>query len=173
MALKPLRYTVDDTIEFFWGSSAAERGGIASIVTGGSGEALDNSSAVVGYRAQAAGDTGINAGSGFVPMGVLMNDVVSIDQTRQHLNQFKDEVQVNSKVTLLKRGVVNTNMIVGAPTAGHKAYLGDSGTFTATQLCNEAPIVGRFLSSKDHNAYAKVHVDLPNSTIAPPLTSAD
>ncbi len=174
MALKPLRYTIDDTIDFFWGATAADRGGVASIVTVGSGEALDNSNAVVGYPAALASDAaGDSAGSGLVPLGVLMNDVVSIDQTRQHLNQYKDEVQVNSKVTLMKRGVVNTNMILGTPTAGHKAYLGASGYFTATQTRNEAPIVGRFLSTLDHNGYAKIHVDLPNMTTPLPLVVAD
>lgn len=163
MALKPYRYVVDDCIDYFWGASTATRGGVASLVTSGSGEAMDNSSAVVGY---------VTAPSGAVPIGVLMNDVVSIDQTRQHLNQHKDEVQVNSKVTLMKRGVVVTNMIAGTPAAGDRAYLTGTGIISNTQPINEAPIVGRFLSIKDQNGYAKVHIDLPAPTLDPPLTAA-
>lgn len=163
MALKQYRNPVEDCVEYFWGATAATRGGVASLVTAGSGEALDNSSAVVGYA---------TSPSGQVPLGVLMNDVVSIDQTRQHLNQHKDEVQVNSKVTLMKQGTVVTNMIAGTPAAGDRAYLTGTGIITNTQPINEAPIVGRFLSVKDQNGYAKVHILLPSPTLDPPLTAA-
>lgn len=165
MALKPDLQITEYEIGYFWGASTAERGGIASIVTSGSGAAMDDSNAVAGYVAQP---------SGAFPIGVLMNDVVSIDQTRQHLNQYKpDETQVNSKVSLVKRGVVVTDMILDTPSAGDRAYLAESGNLRGTQGINEAPIVGRFLSTKDQNGYARVHIDLPSPALAPPLTAAD
>jgi Arc/MetJ family transcription regulator len=55
---------------------------------------MDNGSALSRMRALP---------SGKVPVGLLLNDMVNIDLTRQHLNQHKDEVQKGGKVTLLKR----------------------------------------------------------------------
>lgn len=164
MALKPYREVTEYAIGSFWGSTAATRGGIASMVTQGSGEAMDDSNAVVGYVAEASGAT---------PLGMLLNDVASIDPTRQHLNQYKDETLVNSKVTLMKRGVAVTNNILGTVNAGDRAYLAESGNIRGTQGINEAPAVGRFLSTVDQYGYAKVHIDLPSTMLAPPLTAAD
>lgn len=165
MALKPDLQITEYEIGFYWGASTADRGGIASMVTSGSGAGMDDSNAVAGYVAEA---------SGAIPLGVLMNDVVSIDQTRMHLNQYKpDEVQVNSKVALAKRAVVVTNMILGTVSAGDRAYLAESGNIRGTQGINEAPIVGRFLTTPDQNGYARVHIDLPSTALAPPLTVAD
>jgi ABC-type phosphate/phosphonate transport system ATPase subunit len=36
--------------------------------------------------------------SGTKPAGLLLNDVVSLDLTRQHINWFRDEVQVGGNV---------------------------------------------------------------------------
>ena len=78
MALKGDRYELETAVEFFMNedSGAAERGGIVTLSTVGSGSALDQSKALVTYA---------SAQSGVVPIGILLNDVVNIDQTRQHI----------------------------------------------------------------------------------------
>tara|TARA_A100001201_G_scaffold29226_1_gene31532 strand:- start:157 stop:642 length:486 start_codon:yes stop_codon:yes gene_type:complete len=160
MALKPDRIETQTDVSFFMNnatSSTIERGGIASLTAGGgSGVAMDDSSAVVVYA---------TAASGTEPVGVLLNDVVNIDLTRQHINWHKDEVQGGGKVTLLQVGQVTTDKVTGTIVAGQSAYLGASGLFTATAPSdndteNENYRVGRFLSSRDLDGYCKVAVNI-------------
>ena len=150
MALKGDRNELDTEITYFMNETAS-RGVLVSVSTQGSGAAMDSASAV----ATVAADP-----SGKAPLGVLLNDVVNIDQTRQHLNWHKDEVQQGGKVTILFKGFVVTDKISGTPTAGQLAYLAASGNVSATQATG-APAVGRFLSTKDADGYAKVSVNLP------------
>ena len=149
MALKPDRIESQVDVSFFM-NTAETRGGIATLSAGGSGVAMDDSAAVVAYSATA---------SGKVPMGVLLNDVVDIDLTRQHINYHKDEVSVGSKVALLRVGQVTTNSIDGTPSAGDKAYVGVSGLITDTAAAG-AYQVGTFLSKKDADDYAKVSINI-------------
>jgi hypothetical protein len=151
MALRGDRYEAATDISFFM-NVAAERGLIAVHDSTGSGSALDQSDAVV------AVPTG-QAPSLTAPAGLLMNDVVNLDLTRQHLNQHKDEVQVNSKVRLLRRGWVVTDKISGSPVAGDKAYYTSTGLLTPTDA-GSAPVVGRFLSKKDNDGFAKVEINI-------------
>ena len=158
MALKTDRSTLQTDISFFM-NEVAERGGIASLDAGGSGASMDNGNAVVTYVANP---------SGAVPMGILVNDMVNLDLTRQHLNQHKDEVQKGGKVTLLYKGFVVTNSLQGTPTGGDLAYLGHSGNLATPTVAagidgGSANAVGRFISDVDQNGYAKVYVDLPNN----------
>lgn len=158
MALKNDRSTLQTDITFFM-NEVAERGGIASLSTAGSGASMDNGAAVVTYAADP---------SGKVPMGLLVNDMVNIDLTRQHLNQHKDEVQKGGKVTLLYKGWVVTDALEGTPAGGDLAYLGHSGNFATPTAAagisgGSANVVGRFLGGVDQNGYAKVYVDLPNN----------
>jgi hypothetical protein len=151
MALKPDRIELLTDVSFFM-NTTAERGGVVSVaVSGGSGVAMDDASAVVAYAADP---------SGAKPLGLLMNDVVNLDLTRQHINWHKDEVQVGGKVTLLRQGQVTTNYIVSGatPSAGADAYVGASG-YLGTSSTN-AVKVGQFLSQKDADGYAKVSVNL-------------
>lgn len=151
MALKPDRIELMTDISFFMNTTAT-RGGVASVVTGGSGVAMDDASAVVAYAANV---------SGAKPVGVLLNDVVNLDLTRQHINWHRDEVQVGGKVALLRQGQVTTNMLVAGitPTAGVDAYVGASGLI-GTSSTNSAVKVGTFLSSVDSDGFAKVSVNL-------------
>jgi len=156
MALKGDRYEGTTDVSFFMNDASAAKGGIAVLSTVGSGVALDQSKALVTYAETASGN---------VPVGLLLNDMVNIDQTRQHINFHKNEVQKGGKVTLLTQGWVVTDMIDGAATAGAPAYLTDEGKLTATQSATggvvATPPVGRFLSSKDEDDYAKVAINLP------------
>ena len=148
MALKPDRIELLTDISFFM-NTIAERGGVACVVTGGSGVAMDDANAVVSYAAVA---------SGAKPVGVLLNDVVNIDLTRQHINWYRDEVQLGGKVTLLRQGQVSTNRVAGSPAAGVDAYVGASGLI-GTSATNAVKI-GQFLSAVDSDGFAKLSVNI-------------
>jgi hypothetical protein len=163
MALKSDRSTLDVDISFFM-NEAATRGGVVSISTGGSGAAMDQGEALVTYAALP---------SGKVPVGLLLNDMVDIDLTRQHLNQHKDEVQKGGKVSLLRKGYVVTNSLEGtSPSAGDAAFVAHSGLLATSDLSDDdsdadgsTRVVGRFLSGVDQDGYAKVYIDLPNTNV--------
>jgi hypothetical protein len=158
MALKSDRIELLTDISFFMtsipsGSTYVDRGGVASVVTAtsGVGVSMDDANAVVAYAA---------AVSGSRPIGVLLNDVVNYDLTRQHINWHKDEVQVGGKVVLLRNGQVTTNMLVAGttPSAGADAYVGASGLIGTSST--NAVKIGQFLSSKDTDGYAKLSVNI-------------
>ena len=160
MALKADRHELATDISFFM-DEVASRGGIACISTGGSGAALDQAGAKVSYLADASGN---------VPVGLLLNDMVNLDLTRQHINWHKDEVQKGGKVTHLTQGNAVTNMIYpgDTPTAGGLAYVAHSGYIAAANkddTLGVGAVVGRFLSSKDEDGYVKVSITLPNTHI--------
>ena len=148
MALKPDRIELLTDVSFFM-NTTAERGGVVSVVTGGSGVSMDDAGAVVAYAAVA---------SGAKPVGVLLNDVVNLDLTRQHINWHKDEVQLGGKVTLLRQGQVTTNRVTGSPAAGVDAYVGASGLIGTSS--SNAVKIGQFLSTTDTDGYAKVSVNI-------------
>jgi len=150
MALKPDRVEAYTDISFFM-NETGERGGIVVHSTAGSGSAMDDSNAVVEYAADQSGTN---------PAGLLLCDVVDLDLTRQHINFHKDEVQKGSKVTLLRQGFVVTDMIVSgvSPTAGEPAYYGAEGLLT--NVDTNSTQVGRWLSEKDSEGYAKVDINI-------------
>lgn len=150
MALKSDRIELLTDVSFFM-NTTAERGGVVSAVTSGSGVAMDDANAVVAYAA---------AVSGSKPVGVLLNDVVNLDLTRQHINWHKDEVQIGGKVTVLRVGQVTTDRLVSgiSPTTGTDAYVGVSGLIGTSST--NAVKVGQFLSSVDADGYAKVSVNI-------------
>lgn len=152
MALKPDRIENLTDISFFM-NTTAERGGVACVVVSasGSGVAMDDANAVVAYAA---------VGSGARPVGVLLNDVVNYDLTRQHINWFKDETQVGGKVTLLRHGQVTTNYITAGATPGPglDAYVNNSGYVGVTAAGGTK--IGQWLSAKDADGYAKLSVNI-------------
>lgn len=138
-------------------ATASERGYVVVYKTAGSGDQLGDHAGITEV---------ITAQSGKKPAGVLMCDVVSYDTTKYHGNFHKDEVLINERVALLKKGRITTNALVSGqtPTHGDKAYLGASGKFTATYVNDAAtPIVGEFVGAKDENGYVTVDVNLPMS----------
>jgi hypothetical protein len=161
MALKTDRYEESTDISFFYTNGTATRGGVVCLdVLSASGAAMDQGDNSVIYKAA--------DGATDVPVGVLLNDVVNKDLTRTHLNWYKDEVQQGGKVTVMTRGWVVTNMVDGTPTPGALAYASDDATkqgyFSTTAADADASgnlAVGRFMSRKDADGYAKVYVNLP------------
>jgi hypothetical protein len=150
MALKPDRIEHKTDISFFM-NSVAERGGVVSALTSGSGVSMDDGNATVVYAA---------VPSGAKPVGLLLNDVVNLDLTRQHINWHKDEMQIGGKVTVLRQGQVTTDMLVPGitPSAGVDAYVGPSGLIGTSS--SNAVKIGQFLSAKDSDGYAKVSVNI-------------
>ena len=153
MALKADRLEFQTDITFFM-NEVAERGGAVCLgTTSGSGAAMDQGAALVTYAASS---------SGKIPMGLLLNDMVNIDLTRQHLNQYKNEVQKGSKVTLLRKGWVVTNKIQGAaPTSGAACFVAHSGNFSASNVTGNTSVVGQWMSIPDQDGYAKLEVNFP------------
>lgn len=159
MALKSDRYELQTDISFFC-DTVLDRGVVVVYQDGtGTGAAMDQGVAVVAAEA---------ADSASVPAGILLNDVVNKDLTRTHLNQHKDEVQKGGKVTVLRKGYVVTNAIETGvtPAVGDVAYLSDgtSGSevgYLSNAAGTNGKVVGRFLSAKDADGYAKVEVNLP------------
>ena len=136
MALKPDRVEHLTDLSFFMNATAT-RGQIVTHSSNGSGASMDDSSALVIVATGVSGDCA----------GMLLNDVVDLDLTRQHINFAKDEVQKGSKVLLLRRGTVVTDNIDGAtPDAGDQAYFDNQGKLTTTASSAQ---IGRFLSAKD------------------------
>lgn len=164
MALKSDRFEFQTDVSFFM-NEVAERGGVVVHATGitgvlvsPSGAAMDSSLNVVTYAANP---------SGKAPVGILLNDMVNLDLTRQHINWHKNEIQKGGKVTILRKGYVVTNQIhvSGAPIAGSYAYVADSGLIStstrALYLDAGAQPIGRFMTAKDGDGYAKVEINLP------------
>lgn len=161
MALKGDRITsIPQDIRYFM-YTTGERGSIVVLDTShtATGVALDDPENVVKLPAN-------QFGSGEVPVGLLLNDVVNVDLTKYKLNEHKDEVQVYSKVTVARRGTYTTNWISGSPSPGDKAYIGEGGALTnvtgnhpgtAGALSTQ---VGRWISSKDSDGYATVEINI-------------
>ena len=151
MALRPDRVEVVTDLSYFM-NATSERGILVVHDGGGSGAAMDDSAATVKVPTAFTQQ----------PAGLLLNDVVNIDLTRQHINYNKDEVQQGGKVLLLRRGTVVTNIIESGktPTAGSIAYYKANGELTTDV---DSQPVGQFLSSKDADGYAKVEINvIPN-----------
>ena len=166
MALKTDRSTLQTDISFFMNETAT-RGGIACVSTAGSGSAMDQGAALVT----------LTAASGKAPIGILLNDVVNLDLTRQHINQHKDEVQKGGKVTILRKGYVVTNSLscATAAVAGDPAYSQLDGTIANSGCVSDdtgrgSGPIGSFLSSVDEDGYAKVEVNLPNHPNSPSIS---
>jgi hypothetical protein len=160
MALKPDRVEHLTDLSFFM-NETGNRGGIVTfrVSAAASGAAMDDANAKVGYpTGTSAAEFGTQNQK---PAGLLLNDVVNLDLTRQHINFHKDEVQKGSKVLLLQRGTVVTDQISGTPTAaniGATLYFDQDGKLGVG--ANASAPVGRLLSIKDADGYAKVSIDI-------------
>lgn len=155
MALKAQRLVIEAD-PLLTCDTATERGVVLVLDTSGSGIALGDSRNSLTLAATA---------SGTIPMGILLNDVVSVDTTRYHLNFQKDETLVDNPCTILRKGYVTTNKVTGTPAVGDIAYLTANGVVTPTLSTTgglaATPKVGKFMSTKDADGYAKVEVNFP------------
>ena len=150
MALKPDRVEHLTDISFFKNDAVAERGIVVAHSTGGSGAAMDDALAQVA-DVSATGD---------LAAGLLLNDVVNLDLTRQHYNMHKDEVQLGGKVTLLRRGTVVTDQVSGTPVIGEAAHFAADGRLITSSQGTDSMQVGRWLSVLDADGYAKCEINI-------------
>lgn len=156
MALKPDRDFFEDTdIMNYWINDGTqdtkEKGGVASVVSSGSGVAMDASGNVVSYVADP---------SGVAPKGVLLHDVnPPLSATRDFRNYDKVEARPGDKVALVRKGWLVTDFITGTPAVGGVAYLGASGLISTTQA-TDAPTIGRFETTVDADGFARVYIDI-------------
>ena len=149
MALRPDRNEHLTDLSFFM-NETAERGVIVTAATQGSGAAMDDATAAV----QVANATNEK------PVGLLLNDVVNLDLTRQHINFAKDEVQQGSKVLLLRVGTVTTDQVSGSITMGEAAHFMSDGTLASATGSSASIQIGRWLSKKDADGFAKVAINI-------------
>ena len=173
MALKPDRKYTDGTDISYFMNAISEKGAVAIFSTGGSGAAMDQSAALV--VCTGLGTTGLMG----TPAGILLCDVVNYDLTRQHVNQYQDEVQAGNKVTLLRHGEITTNMINTSctPTVGMPVSYITTATLTGAKqsftniflltslvlakiVDSTAERIGTFKSIKDEDGYAKVEINI-------------
>ncbi len=162
MALKPDRTVIQEDLGYYVlslsgpSTTRMERGGILCQVSGtpGSGNGMDASAQAAEY---AANPSGLN------PVGILMNDFVNVDQSRQQVNKFKSEQQVGTKAVVLIDGVIVTNMLASTAATGNTmpqlAYAGASGLLTNISGAG-VPLIGQFLTKQDSDGYAKVRINL-------------
>lgn len=155
MALKGDRVIIETDITLTC-ESAASRGVILCHKTAGSGVALGDTAGQADL---------IAAPSGYKVAGLLLNDVVDIDETRYHRNWHKQEQKKSERCTLLRKGKVTTNALSGSPNAGDPAYLTANGQVTPTKSTTgglvATPPVGEFKSKKDENGYVTIELNLP------------
>ena len=150
MALKPDRIELPNgsRIKYFM-NEVAEAGIIVNLDSPG-GDGLDNPDSTVSVPTGPSGS----------PAGVLMNGVVDLDLTRQHINQHKDEVQVGNKVALMKHGMCRTNKLKSGddPNAGDAAHYTEDGEFTSS--VTDSDRIGTFSGPVDAEGYIEVEVDI-------------
>lgn len=149
MALRPDRVEHLTDLSYFM-NATAERGILVVHSAGGSGAAMDDSSATVAVPTAYTDQ----------PAGLLLNDVVNLDLTRQHINFHQDEVQQGGKVLLLRRGTVVTDQISGTPVIGEQAHFALDGRLTTASEESTSDQVGRWLSTLDPDGYAKVEINI-------------
>ena len=130
MGLKSNRHEAVTDLSFYMNTTGT-RGLFLVHDTAGSGISMDQAQAVVATASGASTANATSNVSGTRPAGLLLNDVVNLDLTRQHLNHHKDEVQLGSKVLLMRQGWVVTDNVEGTPAAGshHEAMCGDVPAF--------------------------------------------
>ena len=149
MALRPTRNEHLTDLSFFM-DETSERGVMITASSQGSGAAMDQSAAAVQVAA-ALDDK---------PVGLLLNDMVNLDLTRQHINYDQDEMQKGGKVLLLRAGFVVTDQISGAITLGDPAHFVPGGLFCSATASSHSAQVGRWLSKKDADGYAKIQINI-------------
>jgi hypothetical protein len=146
MGLGPNRQIFQTNIDFAM-AAAAERGGVVC---------TSSTAGEVEYKVSPTG-AGVN------PIGVMMGDIEDMNYDRHPMYFNRNVDDIGNVVGLITKGEIETNLVVGSPSQGDKAYLHPSGWIGATQLTdglNPAPQVGRFLSAKNSLGYAKVKIDL-------------
>ena len=166
MALGESRQVLATTIDFVV-NAAAERGGIMCAQSG----------SIASYNTAIGGGVGITGiPSGIVPVGVLLQDIESMQYSKHPQYLQRDVSDIGSKVSLMTVGECYTDFLdpyaVPHIQAGKVAYLTNSGMVTTRDFApgevgassalggGSGIVVGRFMSNADSNGYAKLWVNI-------------
>ena len=138
-------------------NETADQGIGVWVSTGGSGIGLVSA-------AQLATAAGVPTSGSARFVGMLMTEVVNIDQTKQHINWHKDQVQQGNPVRIMRDGWAITDKIYPGvdPSAGDTAYVYHSGFFTNVDNADANTVVGTFETSEDEDGYATVYIKVPS-----------
>jgi len=110
----------------------------------------------------------LNEGSGIYPIGLLLNTRESFDYAKETERSQYDTDDIGTPVTLLRRGEVETNLVIAnggvAIAAGQPAYLAQDGKIGNANLAPSGALsdgqrVGQFMSAVV-STYAKVRIEL-------------
>lgn len=147
MALREWRRVEATTIEYIV-NTAHERGGVLSAQSG----------LIAAYTASITP-------SSVVPIGILLEDVEAQNYMTHPQYYQRNVSDLGSKVGILTKGEVETDMLVTAAEAhidaGQKAFITDSGMLTIEALADaNAPQVGRFMGTVDGDGFVRVRIDL-------------
>lgn len=158
MALKADRVIIETDITLQC-MSVSNRGSGFVLTATGSGVAIGDSAGQASM---------VNNPSGYVFAGLLLNDVVLLDETRYHRNWMKQQQVVGERSTLLRKGKVTTDQVYPgySPAPGVAAYLNASGLFGPKNAVGgtvATPPVGVWKSALDENLFATIEVNLPTA----------
>jgi hypothetical protein len=115
-----------------------------------------------------AGGTAAEVGaSGVLPMGVLLNTREEFNYAKELERVQYDTDDIGTVVTLLRRGELDTNMLVEnggvAIATGQPAYLAPNGRIGNANLAvdgGEQQRVGQWMESVDSDGFARVRIEL-------------
>lgn len=113
------------------------------------------------------GDAAEVGGSGIWPVGVLLNTREEFNYAKELERVQYDTDDIGTVVTLLRRGELDTNMLVengGVSIApGQPAYLAPNGLAGNANLSasgTEEQRIGQWMSAVDSDGFAQLRIDL-------------
>jgi hypothetical protein len=105
--------------------------------------------------------------SGVWPVGVLLNTRESFNYAKELERVQYDTDDIGTVVTLLRRGELTTNLVVGnggvAIAPGQPAHLAPNGYIGNADLSpsgDGAHRIGQFMSAADSDGFARVRIEL-------------
>jgi len=153
MALRGLSHRHETTMDYIL-NRAAEPG--TMVVASGTAGLVD----VAGI---------VNTQSGLWPIGMLLNTREDFNYAKELERVQYDTDDIGTVVTLLRRGEVNTNLVVAnggvAIAPGQPAYLAPNGfignaNLSPSGVADESRKVGQFMAAVDADGYARVRIHI-------------
>jgi hypothetical protein len=123
-------------------------------------------SGVAGKVAIMGGSAAELGASGIFPIGVLLNTREEFNYAKELERVQYDTDDIGTVVALLRRGELDTNMVVengGAVVPGAPAYLAPDGKLGNANLAaagDESQRVGQFMTAVDSDGFARVRIEL-------------
>jgi hypothetical protein len=103
--------------------------------------------------------------SGQAPAGTLTQQFITLDESLYPKNYWNLQQVTGYPAEVIKKGVIYTDLTVGTPTNGAKAYLSSSGFYTPTIDPNgglvATPLLGMYEGIKDENGFVRIRIELP------------